>query len=247
MNKYYCIFDLETTGLNKDKDQIIQYAAIKADKETNSIIDSLNLYIQPVGDYKIGLGSYFKHGLTPKDLADKPHFAEVADKIIEFMDGCDIVGYNSKSFDIPFLCIELEKVGKSFDFLKNDVYDIFLEEKRRNGNTLDETFKRYYHKTMEENGYDAHNALSDVKATYDIMLMQMSTNEIKPENMFGTDNVISMQIFKGKLMPCFNIGQYKTIPVEYVAKYDQQYIKWCVSDHCKFFKSTKEFLNKYLK
>ena len=47
------IFDLETTGLDRTKDQIIQFAAIKIDTKTNQIVDQKNIYIQPEGNYQI--------------------------------------------------------------------------------------------------------------------------------------------------------------------------------------------------
>ena len=40
-------FDLETTGLDKTKDFIIQIAAIKIDPETQKIVDKLNEYVKP--------------------------------------------------------------------------------------------------------------------------------------------------------------------------------------------------------
>ena len=63
------VFDLETTGVDKTKDQIIQIAALKIDTDTNKIIDELNQYIQPTGSYTISLAAYFKHNITPKFLS----------------------------------------------------------------------------------------------------------------------------------------------------------------------------------
>ena len=39
------VFDLETTGLDRTKHQIIQFAALKIDTETNKILADINLYI----------------------------------------------------------------------------------------------------------------------------------------------------------------------------------------------------------
>ena len=47
------VFDIETTGLDRTKHQIIQFAALKIDTETNKILDQLNLYIKPFGEYTI--------------------------------------------------------------------------------------------------------------------------------------------------------------------------------------------------
>ena len=111
------VFDLETTGLDKTKDSIIQFAAIKMDRETNKLIDSLNLYIQPEGSYNISIQAYFKHGITAKFLADKPYFRDVYKQILDFMEDSDILTYNGCNFDIPFLKSELFKVGIDKEFL----------------------------------------------------------------------------------------------------------------------------------
>ena len=51
--KYLVSYDIETTGLDKTKDQIIQFAAIKIDTQKHKIVDSKNIFIQPVGNYSI--------------------------------------------------------------------------------------------------------------------------------------------------------------------------------------------------
>ena len=240
------IFDLETTGLDKTKDQIIQYAGIKIDRNTNQIIDSKNIYIQPVGNYQISFGAFFKHGIKPEFLKDKPHFSEVGQEIADFMKGCDILTYNGNGFDIPFLLNEFERADIKFSFLDCDCYDAFLEEKRRNGNKLNETYQRYKGKTMEEAGLTAHDALSDVKATYSIFYAQQKNKPYGPEKMYGEDNVINLQDFQGQLVPCFNIGKYKGLSIEFVKSIDLQYLRWTLTDNCNFTKSTKEFIKKYI-
>ena len=162
------IFDLETTGLSRVKDYIIQFAGIKVNRETNDVIDSLNLYIQPDGPYQISIQAYFKHKIKPDFLKDKPKFSEVAQQIVDFIGDCDLLTYNGNHFDIPFLNHKLLLSGYNVDFINTrNCYDSFIEEKRRNGNTLEETYHRYTKKTMEENGLSAHDAFSDVKATYE--------------------------------------------------------------------------------
>jgi len=241
------VFDLETTGLDKTKDSIIQFAAIKMDRETNKLIDSLNLYIQPEGSYNISIQAYFKHGITAKFLADKPYFKDVYKQILDFMEDSDILTYNGCNFDIPFLKSELFKVGVDKEFLGINCYDAFLEEKRRNGNKLGETYARYKGKTMEEAGLQAHDALSDVKATYSIFVAQQMREHYGPENIITEDNVLVLKDFQGKVVPCFSIGKYKDISVEFVKTIDMQYLAWCISDNCNFLDSTKEYIKNLMK
>ena len=238
------VYDLETTGLDKSKDQIIQFAAIKVDAENHKLIESKNIFIQPVGNYSITIQAFFKHGITPDFLKDKPYFKDVAQEILDFFTGCDILTYNGCSFDNSFLMAEFERVGIVWDPTNYVNYDAFLTEKRRNGNTLDETFKRYCGKTMSEAGLSAHDALSDVKATYAIFRHQNEIEKVEPEKILVADNTISLMEFKENLEPCFTIGKYKNIPVKYVNTIDPNYIQWAISSKSGFSTSTKNFIQK---
>ena len=51
INMILTIFDLETTGLDRNKDQIIQFSAMKIDTDTNKVISEYDQYIEPVGNY----------------------------------------------------------------------------------------------------------------------------------------------------------------------------------------------------
>lgn len=243
----FVTFDLETTGLDKTRDHIIQFAAIKI--EDNKIIDSINLYIQPEGNYSITPQAYFKHGITAKFLSDKPYLKDVAKTIIDFFETPDtvsVITYNGTSFDIPFLVAALKSIDIDFSFTGYQCYDAFLEEKRRNGINLENTYLRYKGKTMEESGLTAHDAFSDIKATYSIFYAQQKNNRYEAEKMFGDDNAIAMMEFKGNIVPCFNIGKYKQLSIEFVLTYDKGYLEWCVSNKSSFSDKTKEFIKQYL-
>ena len=238
--------DVETTGLNKDTDYIIQFAAIKVDRLTGNIIDSINFYIKPSGPYVITIQAYLKHHIKPSDLEDKPTFGEVADTILAFFEGSDILTFNGNGFDLPFLKNEFKRAGKNVDFLKFNCYDAFLEEKRRNSNSLSSTFERYVGHSMEDEGLQPHDALSDVKATYKIFEEQQKIKEYGPEQVLTEDNIIIEGNFNGKECPVFNIGKYKGLPVSYISAIDQEYIKWCV-EKANFVDSTKNYISKYIK
>ena len=73
---YLITFDLETTGLDRNKDFIIQISGTKRDKETCELIESLNEYVQPEGSYSISMAAFFKHHIKPDFLKDKPTLRE---------------------------------------------------------------------------------------------------------------------------------------------------------------------------
>ena len=126
-------------------------------------------------------------------------------------------------------------------------YDAYVEERRRNGITLGQTFKRYVGCTMEEDGLKPHDAFSDVKATHKIFSAQQKIQEYGPESVLTEDNSIILTEFNNKELPCFNIGKYKGLPVSYISNVDQQYLKWCISDKSNFVNSTKNYISKYIK
>ena len=43
------------------------------------------------------------------------------------------------------------------------------------------------------------------------------------------------------------LGKYRGVSLEYIAKYDQGYLNWAVSDKCSFMKSTKEYIKQFIK
>ena len=241
------VFDIETTGLHKETDYIIQFSALKIDRISGNIIDSLDLYIRPVGEYTITIQAYLKHHIKPADLADKPTFGEVAEKIKDFIEGCDILTYNGCSFDIPFLKYEFLRVGIKIDFNSVSLYDAFLEEKRRHGNNLEAVYERYTGKSMEDAGLVAHNAFSDIQATWEVFKKQQEIQEYGPEEILTEDNVIVLSDFNGKNMPIFNIGKYKGLPLTYISSIDKEYISWCLSDKCNFIDSTKDYIKNFVK
>lgn len=247
MGKICVTFDVESTGLDRKKDHIIQLSMVKFDLDTFDTIEEFNTYVRPTGEYKISLGGYLKHRIDNETLKDAPTMEEIAPNVVEFFKGIDaVLGYNVIGFDIPMLKKELNEFGYDINFMLIDVYDSFLEERRRNGISLENTFLRYHGKTMVEDGLTAHDALSDVKATIKVFEAQQKKESFGPEKMYSEENYITDMDYNGKMVPCFSVGKYRGVPVELIAKVDQDYLKWCcyTSD---LMESTKDFLSKYLK
>ena len=51
-----------------------------------------------------------------------------------------------------------------------------------------------------------------------------------------------MQEFQGKEVPCFTIGKYKGLSVEFIKTFDMNYLDWCCGDTSKFLPTTKEYI-----
>jgi DNA polymerase-3 subunit epsilon len=109
MTRIIC-FDTETTGFAYDKgDKIIEVGAVE-------IIDgkitgrTFHEYVNPDGKY-ITPDSYAVHKLSNDFLADKPSFAAVAKRLLEFIGDDLVVAHNGVGFDFPFLNYQLSEIG----------------------------------------------------------------------------------------------------------------------------------------
>jgi len=110
------------------------------------------------------------HGITDEMVKDAPVFKQVANEIKQFLDNCDMGGYNSNRFDIPMLIEEFLRAGLEFSIEGRkmvDVQKIFHMMEQR---TLSAAYKFYCDKTLE----NAHSAEADATATYEILEAQLA-------------------------------------------------------------------------
>jgi DNA polymerase-3 subunit epsilon len=100
--------DTETTGLSPDSgDRMVEIGCIEMDNRRLTG-RHLHYYLNP--ERKNGEGAVAVHGLTDEFLSDKPLFASIADEVIEFVRGAEIIIHNA-SFDVGFLNEELRRCG----------------------------------------------------------------------------------------------------------------------------------------
>lgn len=101
--------DTETTGLSPESgDRIIEIGCVEM---LNRRLTGRNLhhYLNP--ERRNSDDAVRIHGLTDEFLADKPLFAAVADELLEYLAGAEVVIHNA-AFDIGFLDEELRRIGR---------------------------------------------------------------------------------------------------------------------------------------
>src|SRR5215467_10288826 len=112
--------DLETTGVNISTDKIVEIAIIKILPDGNKLVK--RKLINP--QMPIPATSTDVHGITDEMVKDASTFKQVANEIKQFLDNCDLGGYNSNRFDIPMLAEEFLRVGLEFDFTHRRLVDV---------------------------------------------------------------------------------------------------------------------------
>ena len=169
-DKPIVIFDCETTGVNAATDKIIEMVVQKFYTVGGKLTDYKRFTFNP----GVPITNSEIHGLTDEMVADKPFFKTLSSEILEFMNGCDLVGYNIVGFDLPLLINEFQRCEIDFDVSSVRIIDIFKIYKKLNPQTLGAVFERYMGRPHD----NAHNALGDVEATGDIFHAMFSKGEI---------------------------------------------------------------------
>lgn len=245
LDKDLCFFDIESTGLNVLRDRILQLAIIKFQKNSNQP-EELSMLINP--GVPISEEAFQVHGISAKDLSNKPVFAQVSDKIFKFIGDADLAGYNSNRFDIPMLVEEFARVGIDFDMAKRrtiDVQRIFYKMEPR---TLKAAVRFYCQKDLT----NAHDALSDVRATISVFEGQLEKyvgKEVENEDgLLGpspiTPDIQQLHDFTNDLRfldatqklrvekdgtVVFNFGKYEGKPAGEVLYKDKNYYNWIIT------------------
>ena len=104
MNKTYLFYDIETTGLNKAFDQVLQFASIRTDRQLNEI-DRCTIKVQLRPDVIPSPGAIVTNRISIKELTSMPCEFEAIRQIHQLMNqpGTISLGYNSLGFDDEFL------------------------------------------------------------------------------------------------------------------------------------------------
>ncbi len=223
-------FDLETTGIDVTKDRIVEIAIIKVNP--NGTEEEKTMRINPT--IPIPKESSKIHKIYDEDIKDAPTFKAVAKEIANFIEGCDLAGFNSNRFDIPLLAEEFLRADVDIDMRKRrmvDVQTIFHKMEQR---TLVAAYKFYCNESLE----NAHAAMADTKATYEVLKSQLDKyedleNDIDFLSKFSTHHknadFLGRIILNKKGEEVINFGKYKGETVESVFAKDPGYYGWIMN------------------
>jgi DNA polymerase-3 subunit epsilon len=162
------VLDTETTGLSpQDGDRIIEIGCVEL-LHRKLTGNNRHFYLNPERD--IHEDALRVHGITLEFLADKPKFAAVADDLLDYLQGAELIIHNAP-FDLGFLDEELRRLGRGrVRGLVGDVIDTLVMAKqlypgKRNG--LDALCERL---GVDNSGRTLHGALLDAELLADVYI-----------------------------------------------------------------------------
>jgi DNA polymerase-3 subunit epsilon len=163
------VFDLETTGTNVSHDRIVEIALIKLMPDGTR--EEKSRRINPT--IPIPTETSLIHGIYDEDVKDAPTFKQIAKSLIQFLEGCDLAGFNILKFDLPLLVDEFLRANQEFEVENRRILDaqkIFHLMEKRN---LTAAYKFYCGKDLE----GAHSAEADTMATLEVFQAQVEKYE----------------------------------------------------------------------
>ncbi len=163
------VLDTETTGLDpKRGHRIIEIGALEM-RDRQLTGRQFHRYVNP--DREIEQGALEVHGITAEFLDDKPRFAEVADELLAFANGAELIIHNAP-FDIGFIDNELALAGHDQQSITAvatvlDTLELARELHPGQRNNLDALCKRY---EVDNSSRTLHGALLDSEILTDVYL-----------------------------------------------------------------------------
>lgn len=230
LKKPICFFDLETTGTNIVKDRIVEIAILKVFPNGNK--QQFSWLVNP--EIEIPDEVVAVHGISNEKVVNEPTFKALSKTIYDLIKDSDLSGFNCDRFDIPLLVEEFLRAGIDVDLKKMlsvDVQTIFHKMEQR---TLSAAYKFYCDKQLE----NAHSALADTEATYEVLLAQLERYSDLPQTVSELSEFTLRRErvdFAGQLAldeegdPIFNFGKHKGTKVRVVLEQEPGYFGWILN------------------
>ncbi len=234
-------FDLETTGTSISKDRILEIAIIKMMPNGERITKVMKL--NP--EMPIPTETSIIHGIYDEDVKDAPTFKSIAKSLTQFLEGCDLSGFNIIRFDVPMLVEEFLRADITFSVDKRKLIDsqkIFHFMEKRN---LSAALKFYCDKTLK----NAHSAEADTIASLEVLEaqvegyedMQVTDNMGKELGAMKNDMAVLHQLTSSNMVDLagrmiqkdgaviFNFGKHRGKKVLDVFEKESSYFDWIMN------------------
>lgn len=238
-------FDLETTGKDVATDRIVELSALKVDCNFNIISPPKTYRFNPMKP--IHPEATAAHGITIDMVQNEPTFKQRSIALYQYLEGCNLAGYNIKDFDVPLLSEEFARCCLKWPLMTEKYFDSFRIFRIKEKRDLTAALKFYCNENME----GAHAAENDILATLKIMKAQINRypdlRELDEEGLdaFCNDGIKYADIacklsYNEQGVMVYAFGKSKGTPV----KSDPGFGEWMLKNS--FTNNTKEILRREL-
>jgi len=228
LDRPLAFFDLETTGLSRTSDRIIEIAVIRVSPQ-GDVLERVRRFNpgMPIPPEVTAI-----HGITDEDVADEPPFSARAKSLAELLEPCDLAGFNLRRFDLPLILAEFARAGIAFDPRSRRLLDMQVIFHREEPRDLSAAAKFYLGREHQE----AHTALGDIRTTAAVLSAQLEKYPHLPRDLdalhsycdeiapFLTEVDRWFSFESGQ--PAFRRGKHKGQPLADIAQRSPDYLDW---------------------
>jgi len=220
--------DLEATGVAPSEDRIVDIALLKRLPDGSQ--DALASLVNP--GVPIPPEATAVHGITNEMARGQPSLAQLAPRVIAFIEGSDLGGFNILRFDIPMLQAELKRAGFELSLEGRRIVDAYAIFHKLEPRSLSAAYQFYCGKALPK----AHRAEPDAMASWEVFQAQVERYPQLPRDLAALSafcqardprNVDS----EGKFVwrngeAAFNFGKHRTQALREVARREPDYLEW---------------------
>lgn len=218
------VFDLETTGINPERDRIVELTIARVEPGS---LRCQTLYSLVNPGIPIPQEASAVHGIHDADVAESPRFAAIAPVAVRMFEGADLLGYNHRRFDVAMIAAECKAIGRANPCEGAHLVDAQLIYFKREPRDLTAALQFFCGETHT----DAHGTSADVLATCRVLLGQLDRYPDLPRDVAGLDALGRDPSFidrDGKFIwrggkACVGFGRHQGVPLRQV---DQGFLYW---------------------
>lgn len=236
LDRPIAFIDVETTGTRPYLDRIVELSILRIQPDGTEKYKSHR--VNP--EVPIPAGATAVHGITDADVAEEPIFRQYGKSIRDFLEGCDLSGFNIITFDLPFLKAEFERAG--FDTLDQEDRQIVdsmiifhqMVSPDQGPRNLKVAYLKYCGKELE----NAHGAEKDAGASAEVLDGQIEIHPDLPNDVPGLcafcnevrKNYVDLE---GKFIwsegeMVFNFGKHAGRLLKEIAQEYPDYLQWII-------------------
>ena len=175
----FVVFDIETTGLSKERDKITEIGAVKI--KNGKITDSFSTFVNPMEPISYEITKLT--GITDEMVKDAPNINEVLPKFFDFFADSILVAHNA-NFDVGFIRKAASNAG--LKHIKNTVIDT-VELAKSLLPELSRYKLNFVCEAMDVQLKGHHRAVNDAQATAEVFVkfIEMLTDK----DVFTVDDI----------------------------------------------------------
>jgi DNA polymerase-3 subunit epsilon len=161
-------FDLETTGLEMERDRVLEFCFIELD-DTLAELGRWSRLVDP----GVAVSKEIEDltGISTAMVKGQPPFSAHAPRIQALVKDAVLIAHNH-SFDVPFLDMELRRAGQPGLAADHPCIDTLVIERHVNSHRLSEVYKRYVGQEFD----GGHRSEADVLATVEVLRRQRAAH-----------------------------------------------------------------------